>query len=139
MTPHEIYAQFGQLVREHRQALGMKQGALAEALGLSRTSITNIERGRQRIQLHQIFAVAEALAIEVDILLPRRRSSASGSGMETKLPKNLNLAERDWVHEVVGDAAKIRTSGRENGATNDRKPRKSASTGPSNKATTGTR
>jgi transcriptional regulator with XRE-family HTH domain len=101
MTPHEIYSQFGQLVREHRQALGMKQAALAEALGLSRTSITNLERGRQRIQLHQIFSVAEALGIDVDVLLPRRRSSAPTATMETNLPKNLNIAERHWVHDVV--------------------------------------
>ena len=39
-------------------------------MDLTRTSITNIEKGRQPIQLHSLYLVAQSLGVEVKDLLP---------------------------------------------------------------------
>jgi transcriptional regulator with XRE-family HTH domain len=59
-----IYRHFGLRVEQLRTALGWTQGELAGKVGLTRTSITNIEAGRQRMLLHQVetFAVAFGVA-----------------------------------------------------------------------------
>jgi transcriptional regulator with XRE-family HTH domain len=43
---------------------------LAHQIGLSRTSVTNIESGRQAVLLHQVYDIAKALDTTVDALLP---------------------------------------------------------------------
>lgn len=46
------------------------QSVLATALGVTRSSISNIENGRHRIFLDQVFALAAALKVDVADLLP---------------------------------------------------------------------
>lgn len=71
LTPavQRIYQDVGKRVAEKRKALGMVQDDVAAALGLSRTSVTNIEIGRQRILLHQLFELADILDMDVAELL----------------------------------------------------------------------
>lgn len=56
------YAEFGQWMSDQRKKLGLIQGDIAPLLGVSRTSITNIECGNQRILYHQYLLLKEALA-----------------------------------------------------------------------------
>ena len=70
-----LYKDFGRLVREHRRRLRLTQTQLGERVGLSRTSITNIEQGRQKVLLHQVFLLAESLGATPEILLPRSSST----------------------------------------------------------------
>lgn len=74
----EIYQTLGRLVSERRKRVKITQEALAKSLGLSRASVTNIERGKQPVQLHLIFKIAEILNIGVLELIPM-----PGSGDET--------------------------------------------------------
>lgn len=68
---HPFYVELGEEIRRRREALGMTQSTLATHLGLSRTSVTNIERGRQPVLVHQLYRVAQVLKIKVtDLLLP---------------------------------------------------------------------
>lgn len=48
----------------------MTQQELATAIGLTRTSIANLEAGRQRIPLHILYAIAEALGVAPTVLMP---------------------------------------------------------------------
>ena len=59
-----LYIHIGARVREARKARGMKQGALAECIGLTRTSIINLERGRQAVPLRELLDIAEWLDVE---------------------------------------------------------------------------
>jgi DNA-binding XRE family transcriptional regulator len=53
-----LYFAFGNLIRLHRErAPAMTQEKLGNLVGLSRTSIVNIEKGRQHISLHQLFVL----------------------------------------------------------------------------------
>lgn len=74
MAQEEIYKPLGEAVAKRRKALGMTQEELASRVGLSRASIANIEVGRQKMLVHQLCAVADALELDsVEQLLPLRR------------------------------------------------------------------
>jgi transcriptional regulator with XRE-family HTH domain len=65
-----LYREVGSKIREARERLGLTQQGLATEVSLSRTSITNIEQGRQTILVHQLVAFARALNLEAVALLP---------------------------------------------------------------------
>jgi transcriptional regulator with XRE-family HTH domain len=60
----------GKLICIERERAKLTQDELAQRVGLTRTSISNIEGGRQKIQVHTLYAIAEALHAPVDTLLP---------------------------------------------------------------------
>ena len=75
----DFYARIGKAIEEIRIAVGWTQQDLAEAVGLTRTSITNIEHGRHLVQLHTILLIAQTLEVpywsfipEDYVLKPRR-------------------------------------------------------------------
>ena len=53
-----FYVAVGGLIREARESRGVTQEALASLVLLSRTSLTNIERGRQKVRLHTLCRLA---------------------------------------------------------------------------------
>lgn len=59
----ELYERIGLAVRKRRDKIGMTQATLAELSGLSRTSVTNIERGGQALLVHQLLELAKALGV----------------------------------------------------------------------------
>ena len=96
-----LYSEFGERVRKHRQRLGLSQEGLGKRVRLSRTSITNIEGGRQKILLHQLFALADALEVTPQALLPEAGSVVTRAAINEKLPKGLSNEEKEWVQRVV--------------------------------------
>lgn len=56
-----LYAQLGKTIVRHRNRSGMTQNDLAKKVRKARTSIANIERGEQRILLHDVSVFAKAL------------------------------------------------------------------------------
>ena len=65
-----FYSEFGRRVRLARRRAHLSQNALGRLTGMNRTSVTNIEAGRQRIPLHLLIAFATALDVEPTELLP---------------------------------------------------------------------
>lgn len=55
-----IYRLLGAKVEQIRTALGWTQEELAKKVGLVRTSIVNLEAGRQRVLLHDVERFAKA-------------------------------------------------------------------------------
>jgi len=101
-----LYAEFGRLVREHRRRLRLTQIQLATHVGLTRTSITNIEQGRQKVLLHQVFAIAESLGVRPEALLPSETPSEVSPRIEEKLDKHLKSTEMDWARRIVVSGSK---------------------------------
>ncbi len=58
-----VYVSFGEIVRARRLERGWTQTDLADRVGLSRTSVTNIEIGRQRVLLSDLFDFARAFDV----------------------------------------------------------------------------
>jgi len=56
-----VHAAFGMRVRVLRETLGVTQEELAKKAGMTRTSLTNIEAGRQRTLLDGVERFAAAL------------------------------------------------------------------------------
>lgn len=60
---------FAERVARKRAERKMTQAELAYAVGLSRTGITHIENGNQRIFLHQAGRIAKILGFSLDELM----------------------------------------------------------------------
>lgn len=89
----------GQRIRAARERVGVRQDQLAGAVGLSRTSITNIERGRQGVQAYLLVRIAEVLGRSAADLLPSQETRAA-----TPLPnkvKTLERSKREWAERVL--------------------------------------
>lgn len=69
-----LYVEFGRLVEENRRRQKITQADLAKRVHLTRTSISNIECGRQQVYLHTLYLLSDALGIEAKDLLPNRSS-----------------------------------------------------------------
>ncbi len=67
----ELYRVVGKQLRERREKLKLSQSKIADDVGLLRTSITNIESGRQKPPLHVLYSICLALKIEVVDVLPK--------------------------------------------------------------------
>jgi transcriptional regulator with XRE-family HTH domain len=61
---------FGSKLSSLRRARGISQSELGKKLDLSRTTIANLERGIQNVQLHQVFTLAQALDADPVTLIP---------------------------------------------------------------------
>jgi transcriptional regulator with XRE-family HTH domain len=66
----KLYTCIGAKVRRARNRRAWTQLELAQAVGLSKYSITNVEAGRQRPPVHMALLIAVALDVPVDELLP---------------------------------------------------------------------
>jgi transcriptional regulator with XRE-family HTH domain len=73
LSPREqrFYEIVGIRVRERREGR-FTQERLARSVGVQRTSITNLEHGKQSVPLHYLLRLAEALDCELTDLLPSR-------------------------------------------------------------------
>src|SRR4051812_27182567 len=58
-----FYREVGLKIRHARDQKGFTQERLAETIRLSRTSLTNIEKGRQKFLLHTFAEIASALSV----------------------------------------------------------------------------
>ena len=66
----QFYERVGVQVREARLENNLTQAALAARISLTRSSIANLEAGRQRIPLHLIVVIADVLGVEASDLIP---------------------------------------------------------------------
>ena len=65
-----LYELVGQKVDRYRRKAGLSQTQLAQCCGLARGSIANIERGNQRATLHTLWSLADALNVDMRLLVP---------------------------------------------------------------------
>ena len=78
MTADAIYHHIGFQLRRARMQRGITQDALASRASLTRTSVSNIEAGRQRLTIHALLQMAAALDVEPTTLLPDVGAAAPG-------------------------------------------------------------
>jgi transcriptional regulator with XRE-family HTH domain len=78
-TIRRLCADFGARVRTVREKAGLTPKELAGFVGLSRSSIANLEAGRQRVPIHIVWCLADALGVSVAELLPEGRIARPGA------------------------------------------------------------
>lgn len=65
----QCYIRLGDRIRHLRQIAKLTQDDIAKKVGMTRTSIVNIEAGRQRVMLHDIAAFARIFKLSPDRFL----------------------------------------------------------------------
>ena len=104
----EFSRAFGRKLRDARTKAGLSQGDLADRVDLSRTSITNIEKGAQ----HPSLKLALMLADEVGVPL----SDLTDEGEEAAVPKKRIIkrtverslepypeSNQEWFRSIVSE------------------------------------
>jgi transcriptional regulator with XRE-family HTH domain len=71
--PTKFYETLGARLRARREEIHLRQAELAESVGLSRTSITNIELGRQRLFLDQFAEICRNLKVVPSEMIPQHQ------------------------------------------------------------------
>ncbi len=66
----KFYIELGARIQTIRKNKKINQDNLAEEVGLNRTSIVNIEKGRQKVLIHTLINIASALKADLNELIP---------------------------------------------------------------------
>jgi transcriptional regulator with XRE-family HTH domain len=94
-----FYEQFGSRVRQARRLAGIKQEELGRRVGLNRSSISNVEIGRQRVPLHMLVVFAEALQVSAETLLPTEQTQ------QTDPLRDVPADSRRFVEDILSTAS----------------------------------
>lgn len=65
-----LYDSVGAKIKQLRISKKYNQTELAEKIGLERTSVTNIETGKQKVTLATLYNISKFLDVPLDELLP---------------------------------------------------------------------
>lgn len=86
-THHRHYQAFLAQLRELREAAGITQTALGEALGNTQTFVSKFERGERRVDAVEFVEICEALGADpVDVLAQyvARRNAVAATGKKVR-------------------------------------------------------
>lgn len=96
----QFYEQFGARVRRARRQIGINQEELGHRVGLERSSISNIELGRQHVPLHMIMEFATALEVPAMSLLP-------GASAQPDPLRDVPQGTRPFVEDILQTAEEV--------------------------------
>ena len=99
-----FYVEFGRRLRAARDAADLSQKDLAEAVGLGRTSITNIERGDQPVAAHVLVKLARVLDTDPAALLPEMDQTGGSDAVDDQMLKGLDDDIGIWTRRIVNRA-----------------------------------
>ena len=101
-----LYRHLGAKIKAHRRALRLTQQQLADQLGISRASLANVETGRQRVLVHQLFELADHLSISVRELLPESSEAYDLKSLDGfRVSENVTVAQRQQIAAFLKDDA----------------------------------
>jgi transcriptional regulator with XRE-family HTH domain len=75
-TVDPFYRRLGERIRNCRRAKQITQEGMAAHMGLTRTSIVNIEKGRQHLAVHQLVRISDLLGCTPGDLIPTAQEDA---------------------------------------------------------------
>lgn len=101
----QFYRIVGKNVKAARIEAGISQTILAQRIGFNRSSIANLEAGRQRIAVHLFFLIAEAIGANPATLFPDIRLLEMGDSTTIQnLSEHLigaSETSQDFVRETI--------------------------------------
>ncbi|MCF2445399.1 helix-turn-helix domain-containing protein [Dyadobacter sp. CY345] len=110
MTDQEqqfLYQRVGENIKNARSKANLTQEQLAHAIGLSRASVVNIEKGRQNPSIHQLYSIAEHLEITAHDLLPKIYITEISSYLSDDDLKNVPV---DGLNKLASFVLKFKSS-----------------------------
>ena len=93
----QVYQAVGERIRAERKKLKITQDELASQVGLTRTSITNLEKGKQKFLLHTLVQIADCLGTSPARLLPNCETKLS-----LEFPDETTRQVRNWIIHSIG-------------------------------------
>ena len=93
-----FYRELGRRIREAREKSHLTQEALAVKVSLTRTSVTNIEKGRQQLLVHTLVDISNALNVAPESLLPALQALTEELD---SLLKTESIQAQEWIRAVV--------------------------------------
>lgn len=99
-----LYKFIGERVSEFRKANKMNQDDLAKKAAISRTTISNIESGRQQVSIHTLMNIAEALNLEMHSLIPLYAEVISA--MKEPIDKVSEILDQQNIDEILKSTIK---------------------------------
>lgn len=100
MNEEIFYKEIGQRIYKARKKAELTQEALASLVSLSRTSLTNIEKGRQKMLLHTFVEIADKLKVTPDSLLPETSITTVDKELN-QLLKGRPRKTQEWVKSTM--------------------------------------
>jgi transcriptional regulator with XRE-family HTH domain len=98
-----FYKRVGENIRKNRRKLNLSQDELARSIGLTRTSLTNIENGRQHPPLHTFYDIAQQLKIEPSALLPQAPRPAAAVDVKAIAERQVRGSnELEFIAAAIG-------------------------------------
>lgn len=107
MDNRPLYAMIGKRIREEREVRGVTQKDLAARVRLTRTSITNIESGKQKILVHTLLDIAQVLGVEPATLLQGYDAVGKSEELDDLINDRPRI-ERDWIQATLRATTKKR-------------------------------
>ena len=92
----DMLKEIGGRIRQVRKNKGMSQLDLAEASGLSASFISNVEMGRQSMNIRALIAISNALGVSTDLLL------------RNNTPESLNISSEEFYQALADCSPKER-------------------------------
>lgn len=86
-----LYRLVGETVRQRRVETGMTQSRLAAEVDVKRTSVTNIETGRQKPPLHLLFKICAVLGVECKDVVPENGKVVRSEAVEVEVDGEVRL------------------------------------------------
>ena len=92
INENEIYKIVGEnLASARKSCLKITQSDMAERLSLTRTSISNIERGKQKAPLSLIYMYCLEVNKEITDILPNLRDLSQDGNVSGRVPRVSNI------------------------------------------------
>jgi transcriptional regulator with XRE-family HTH domain len=100
-TDSTFYSLLGQRIREARKIKGFDQESFGNAIGLSRPSVINIEKGRQRPSAYQLWLMAKILDQSIQELMPPVEADGQLSYWESQIAGNDQITDESQKKSIL--------------------------------------
>lgn len=92
--------ELGIRLRDAREYIGLSQEQVAQALGLRRPAISDIELGNRKVEATELSSLAKLYSCSVDTLLSGDEASISPHSVEYLARETQGLSEQDMTELV---------------------------------------
>src|SRR3989344_910625 len=93
----EFLIGLGAKITAARKRSKLAQGKLSQLLGLARTSVTNIEKGRQPVYVHVLVKIAKITNSSISDLIPITEHTVQKQSITALKDKDV----RSWVENLI--------------------------------------
>lgn len=111
MNEKLLYSLVGKKISQARKDSPFTQAMLAKAVGLTRASVANVERGHQKLSLYTLFEIAAILGREPTEFLPDSTQVADPASSDSPVPPIVSEHARVAIESAISKTIKKHKKG----------------------------